>query len=440
MRLKIFQSDGGDCLLLEGSSGRTMLCDGGMRKSFATFVRPELAKLRAQGRTLDLIYVSHIDNDHITGVLQLLEDEVEWRVYDFHVKNGDTVKKPKVPRPPEIGGILHNAFRDMVSKNPKELENQLVASAPVLYATAIKDLITAADHMQGIAAGIPDALKVSGLVKKEALNIPVNRPPGVEEPSRLLFAGQPGDQFELGSMRFTLLGPTEEELTQLRKGWNNWLRDPKNKDNLRKIREELKRRIEEFSNGILTTSPYDLHDWNGIPPFKGVTAPNVASLMFLVEEDGHTLLLTGDGQQDLILAGLERTGNLDDGFLHVDVLKVQHHGSESNMDENFAQRVSADHYVFCGNGSHTNPDRKVIRQIFASRMSDDPSIRAKAPEAQDNEFHFWFSTSLDVADETTEAGQNFRESVELVEELAAQSGGRLHLHFNDQAAIELNVP
>jgi hypothetical protein len=32
------------------------------------------------------------------------------------------------------------------------------------------------------------------------------------------------------------------------------------------------------------------------------------------------------------------------------ILKVQHHGSENNMDDALAERVSADHYVFCGNG------------------------------------------------------------------------------------------
>ena len=58
-----------------------------------------------------------------------------------------------------------------------------------------------------------------------------------------------------------------------------------------------------------------MRDWEGIPDYKGVTVPNIASLMFMVEEDGKRLLLTGDGQQDFILAGLKRTGFLDDGII-----------------------------------------------------------------------------------------------------------------------------
>src|SRR5829696_7201563 len=108
MKLRIFQSSKGDCLLLEGADGKHVLCDGGMRSSMKEHVRGELGKLREAGKKLDYVYVSHIDQDHISGVLQLLEDEFEWQLYDFHNTNGNSIKLPKVPRPPEIGGIWHN--------------------------------------------------------------------------------------------------------------------------------------------------------------------------------------------------------------------------------------------------------------------------------------------------------------------------------------------
>jgi len=436
MRLTIFESDMGDCLLLEADSGHLVLCDGGMRASLKARVRDELTALREADRELDLVYVSHIDNDHISGVLQLLEDEAEWRVFDHHQQTGDPIREPKVPRPPVIKGILHNGFRDQVTANNKAIENVLVAAAPSLYATAVPDMMRAADAMQGIAAGIPEALKISRLVGTSALDIPVNKPPGAAKGSKLLFAGQPGDSFDLGSMRFTLIGPTKNEVTILRKGWNTWLKE--NPDQVKKIRAELKKRIDEFSSGALTGSPYDLRDWNGIPDFKGVTTPNIASLMFMVQEDGKTLLLTGDGQQDFILAGLARTGFLDDGFVHLDVLKVQHHASEHNVDEDFVRKVSADHYVFCGNGSHGNPETSVIRKIFASRLGK-PSVRALAPEARDRDFHFWFSTTSATAPDGLERRETFAKMEAFVADLESSSGGRLHLHYNEGASIRLDI-
>jgi hypothetical protein len=69
----------------------------------------------------------------------------------------------------------------------------------------------------------------------------------------------------------------------------------------------------------------------------------------------------------------------------VDVLKIQHHGSENNLDEQFARTVSADHYVFCGNGSHGNPETDVID--LCSSPVWRPSVRALAPQAHDRDFH-----------------------------------------------------
>jgi hypothetical protein len=436
MKLTIFESDMGDCLLLEAESGELMLVDGGMKSSLQAHVRAELGKLRDANRELELIYVSHIDNDHINGVLQLLEDEAHWRVFDLHEANGDPIAKPKFPRPPVIKGILHNGFHAQVKANNKEIANLLVASASSLYATAIPELIHAADEMQGIAAGIKEALKVSGLIGPKALDIPLNKPPGVAKEARLLCAGRPGETFALGSMQFTLIGPTRQELKSLGEGWKTWLKQ--HPEEVKKIRAELKKRIDEFSSGALTTTPYDLRDWNGIPDVKGVTAPNVASLMFLVEENGKTLLLTGDAQQDFILDGLQRRGFLDDGFAHLDVLKVQHHGSEHNMDENFARKVSADHYLFCGNGSHGNPETAVIDMVFESRLGA-PSKRALAPKAQDRDFHFWFSTTSQAAPQGLERRETFQALESHVAALQASSGGRLHLHFNQGASTTLTI-
>lgn len=436
MKLKIFQSDKGDCLLLEGKSKHLVLCDGGMGPSMRNHVRDELAKLRKANRPLSLVYVSHVDNDHISGVLQLLQDEADWRVYEHHnKKKNNPVTKPTVPRPPVIKGILHNAFRDQITANKgpledvvtaRAIENLLGSMAPALFGTAVPDLMDVADDMQAIATGIPEAIKVSKLIAADALDIPLNQPPGVDEPAQLLFAGRPGEHFKLGSMEFTLIGPTEDELEKLREGWINWLR--RNKEQAKKLRAELKRRIEDFSTGALVDSPFDLREWEGIPDYKGVSTPNVASLMFMVEEDGKRLLLTGDGQQDIILAGLERTGFLEDGTpLQIDVLKVQHHGSENNMDDQFAGRVLADHYVFCGNGEHGNPDLGVLDIVFNSRTSDD------AP------FHFWFSTTSDAQAEGTKKREHFREVEHKARKLEAKAHGRLKLHFNDDAWIELRI-
>jgi Metallo-beta-lactamase superfamily len=432
MKLKIFQSEKGDCLLLEGAKGGRILCDGGMAGSMRKVVRTELAKLRKKKHAIDAAYVSHIDQDHISGVLALLEDELEWRVFDHHKKNRHTgFKAPKVPRPPEIKALWHNGFSAQLRGAAKPVEDLLAAAAPALIATREPKLMNVGEELYDIATSIPEAIKVSRLAAPKMLGIPLNKIPGVAGPAKLLMVRSTNKPFRIGSMKLTIVGPTNKELASLREGWNNWLKE--NDEAVRKIDRELKKRMAEFSTSLTAGAPIDLRDWNGIPDFKGVTAPNIASLMFMVEEDGKRLLLTGDSQQDFILAGLKTTGFLANGHLHLDVHKVQHHGSEHNLDEDFVRQVSADDYVFCGNGQSQNPDLGVIEMVFESRLGA-PSKRTLAPQAAGRKFTMWFSTEGDG-----KADAHMRKVKTLVQRLVKSSKGKMAAKFNTGASITLTI-
>ncbi|TXG96348.1 MAG: MBL fold metallo-hydrolase [Nevskiaceae bacterium] len=433
MKLHIFQSAKGDCLLLEARDGTRILCDGGMAASMRSYVRDELAKLRTSNKKIDYIYVSHIDQDHISGALQLLEDELEWRLYEFHEEQGTPIRKPKAPRPPEIGGIWHNAFRDQIGKNVGEIEDTLAAAAPALLASAVPDIVELGEELQQIAVSIPEAIKVSRYASPDLLDIPTNQLPGSQDEPKLLLVRDDQSAFDVGSMRLTIVGPTSDELKLLRKGWNNFLRDVKGKEQIKKLRAEIRRKIDLFA-----TEGFDLRKWNGIEDYKGVTTPNIASLMFMVEEDGKHLLLTGDSQQDIIIKGLELTGFLDQGYVHLNALKTQHHASENNFDAKFCRKVSADNYVFCGDGSHGNPELSVIQMIYDSRLGPE-SKRAKAPEAAGRPFKFWFSTSSEMLAEESLQRETFKKVEKLVQKLIDESDGKLTAFFNDQASITLEI-
>ena len=62
---------------------------------------PSCGVLSAPHRTI--VCVSHIDDDHITGILRLVEDEVEWRAFEFAQTIDADTAEPRVARPPEIG-------------------------------------------------------------------------------------------------------------------------------------------------------------------------------------------------------------------------------------------------------------------------------------------------------------------------------------------------
>ena len=85
---------------------------------------------------------------------------------------------------------------------------------------------------------------------------------------------------------------------------------------------------------------------------------NLSSIVALAEAGGRSMLLTGDARGDKILKGLELVGALKEGgAMHVDLLKVPHHGSANNLDDDFFERITADHYVLPGNGDSGTSER-----------------------------------------------------------------------------------
>lgn len=82
LRLEIMPADYGDCLWLEyGPAKRphVVLIDGGPAGTYEKAIRPRIARLAASRPTarpkIELVVVTHIDNDHIVGVLDLLNDK-----------------------------------------------------------------------------------------------------------------------------------------------------------------------------------------------------------------------------------------------------------------------------------------------------------------------------------------------------------------------------
>lgn len=424
MRLEVFQSGPGDCLLLTSADGKRMLIDGGLRNSFRAHVRPALAKLARDGAALDLVYVSHIDLDHISGVLGLMDDLVAWRVRDHKHAMGDTrFRDPKSPRPPEVGAIWHNAFHDQIGRNRGDVMRTIAASAVELETAAALDsaspeLREAALEQSELRYGTAEGVELTYRVGPDQLDIPVNEPFG----GKLIMARRGQAPVKLGSLDITVIGPFKRDLEELRDEWNEWLeRNSARLDELRgQMRDDAGRldagEVEEFVNRIeLRAEEFGRRE--------DVTVPNLASLMLLVEEDGKTVLLTGDGHHEDILKGLKQTGKLDgDGAIHVDVLKIQHHGALANIHPDFCRAVTADHYVFCGNGTHHNPERKAIEMVIDSRLGDD-SVRSPNPAAG-GDFKLWFNSSAAASGK-----QHMKEVEQLVKARSKASGGRMSHAF-----------
>ena len=451
--IKIFQSDKGDCLLVSAQSrGKTfnVLVDGGMKQSFSKHVAPDLHKLREANQRLDVVYVSHIDQDHISGVLQLFDDIKDWTVHEFQKANGNANHKtPKVPLPPEIGAVWHNSFHEQLEDNAGPIEDMLAATASILSASHDPETVRLAAEVQDLANSKGDAIQLSRRIGQAQLNIPVNPEFGAK--LMCIKDGMPG-AIGVGPLSFTVIGPSAEDLDTLREEWDAWLRISTTKEQLRRMRrraasderdligasadefrEVLHEDAEELRKAMTRTPAGALDTAFRLGVRRNVTVPNLASLMFLVEEGNKKVLLTGDGHSDDILKGLRRHRRLPEagGGLHVDVLKVQRHGSEHNLDEQFCRSITADNYIFCGNGEHENPNLRVVDAILDSRLGND-SARSTNPEAG-NRFKLWFNSSEAETSEKT-AKAHMRALAQKVAQRRGDHPGRFDAKFIDSGA------
>jgi hypothetical protein len=447
MKLTLLPSDKGDCLLLESRDGTTILIDGGMSDSYTHHVRQFLADWRnKQKRPLDLVYVSHIDQDHIAGVLQLMNDIIDWRVYRHKREHGEDWDEPKFLEPPEVARLWHNAFHDLIGENVGEVTSMLAARGAQLATNANLELQKVGADYQAIAASVPEAIKLSRRVSASQLKIPLNKEFG----GLLAMVRDPPDQIRLNgpdSPLIRVIGPFEKDVEKFRDKWKRWLNA--NKKKLSKVERWAGDEDARFGLGGVVALGIDDELGNR----RAVTEENLASLMLFVEHDGQTILLTGDGHHTDIIAGLKHNKRLDEDKekgLHVNVLKVQHHGSEHNLDRAFAKRITADHYVICGNGLHENPDLRVLQVIFESRQGSGDQLSTN-PQVK-RPFEVWFNCSSEfLKKEIAERGEtrssekyekaaaHFAKVEQDMNRYVAQSGGALKVHYlvDDPLVLDL---
>jgi beta-lactamase superfamily II metal-dependent hydrolase len=419
MKITVFQSDKGDCLLLEGSKGTTVLVDGGMEVSYSEHVAPALGAMREHDRALDLVYVSHIDSDHIGGILRLMDDEVAWRVFEYQkkVKNPKAKKfEPENARPPRVKELWHNVFGDVVGDNRGALEDVLLAAMKTTLLD--QELRSSFEQLDNLMNSERQALLLKHRVSPEQLDIDVNRPTS----KKLMFIGEGGTvrkPIKRKELQLTVVGPRRKELDDLRKEWNRWVE--KNREAVARIRARAQADAERIHadealsfQTVLMSLAEELGDRSAVTP------PNLASLMLVVSDSGKRILLTGDSHPDDIEAGLKHAKLLDkNGRCHFDVIKVQHHGSENNLGERLFENVTADHYVFCGNGSHGNPDTRFVELLIRKR---------KAAPGATNGFKLWFNSSEKFAPAGPARNQMVKVE-KLVKKEAASSQGKVEFFF-----------
>jgi hypothetical protein len=318
----------GDCLILHhGTAAHPafVLIDGGPARTYNRSLLPRLRQLRAalglaprEPLPLGLVVLTHVDDDHIAGLLKLFEA----------ISDARDEKQPAITR---VAELWHNSFDDALGND------QIAAAVAFLEKLPL-------DDRDGAVAGTRQGRALRDLARR--LEVRVNAP------FRGLVA-RPDDAaivVDHEDVRLTVLGPSRSELDAYQARWDEDLSSGKGGEVAAADRDD---------------SPF-----------------NLASIVLLVERAGRRVLLTGDGLADHILAGLTAAGHLGErGRFHVDVFKLPHHGSCCNVTPELLRRVTADTYIISANGKHGNPDVASLDMLAEARGDAAYTVMLTFPEA-----------------------------------------------------------
>lgn len=364
----------GDALILHCGNDddpHWILVDGGVGV-WKDYLKPRLDEIRKQNDLdelpLDMVMVSHIDADHIQGVLMLMQSLARDSEPGFSVET-----------------LWHNAFDQISGTSVEEI-------------TGILDV--APSDEDGEAASVSQGMELTDYaqqaIKKNRLTSLNGFFRGVKGfPAMVVASRKNSKPFDVGEtgIRFTVLAPNETRLKNYQKEWDKQLKAIKK-------REEAKKKKGKEDAAGSAASLVSMLNPNDAFTFDDKSRYNLASIVVLAESDGATMLLTGDATGADVVEGLVLAGHLPEEALldaagmkadenrakgkkppvkpvrrihtfHVDLLKVPHHGSPNNVTTGFFQRVTADHYVISGDGDHGNPHTDMLEMLMKAR-GDEP--------------------------------------------------------------------
>ncbi len=345
--LEVLRAKKGDCLILhygKKTDPRFIVIDGGPAGVYTDFLKPRLLDIKKalmpeDPLPLSMVMVSHFDDDHINGVLQMTNDVIN-AVQDH--------EKPKF----QIKNLWFNAFDDIVGNEEVAAASGIAASAVSASTKSLSAEFAGIDeHVAAVISSTAQGRQLRNDAK--FLSVPVNspfKPLSKGKPNLVRFDTTPKSIKWDKTLKFYMVHPNKQRLMELQKQWD----------------KDLKTAKSQGDNSIIVaamsapdTSPF-----------------NLSSIVCLVELQKKRILLTGDARGDDIVEGLQQRKLLDaKGRIHVDVLKIPHHGSDRNVTPDFFEKITADHYVFSGDGSHHNPESATLEMLaMATRERDNFTI------------------------------------------------------------------
>ena len=309
-RIEMLPAAHGDGLLLEygpDAAPRRVLIDGGTEPAY-TALKSRIEQLPPADRRFELLVITHIDADHIGGIVKMLERHELGARFDE---------------------VWFNGFPHLDASQP-------APAADVEFFGAL----------QG------ERLSTQLLTLQIPWNVRFGR-----GAVRLRDDGSLPRVVLAGGLELTVLGPTSDKLARLKPIWEKEC-EKAGLDPLSTLLPAVK------DAGV---EPMGIPDVDALATgaFVEDLAPaNGSSISLLAAFEGKGILLGADAHPSTLISSIDRLVG-PGGRLSLAAFKLPHHASKHNVSAELLRRVDCGKYLVSTNGAQfKHPDREAVARVI----------------------------------------------------------------------------
>lgn len=337
--ITMFSAKNGDSCLFEhsGVQNVAILVDGGYASTMTQHISPVLKSFRECKRQLDLVVSTHIDADHIGGLVKLVAE------------NGQSGSPSIVP----IDRVWHNSLQSLADANDRV---ELGKSDKELLETIRK---------HGYSTGAETAASEISSRQASSLAALLNDGSYNWNGSDCIVSGH--EVHISPDCRVAVISPNRDRLAELLRWWIRNLRgfayagnigdDPLLRDAFEFICSVESNQLKEGMKEISSTTDKLAELSDIYTPDSSIT--NGASIAFVLETATRRFLFLGDAWAEDVVAGLNA-----ESMLHFDAIKISHHGSFRNTSPELLTSIDSPQFLISTDGErHNHPDLEVLKAI-----------------------------------------------------------------------------
>lgn len=343
-RIKLFPAEYGECILLSiGKENQyNILIDGGLSKTYQKYIKSEICHIKEMKQKIGLVVCTHMDNDHICGLIQFLKETSS----DF------------------VENIWYNGFLQIVNSRFYSQKDNNFTDRDNKILDAIISQGMVLDVEQEI--GINEGMSLGVLIEES--KIPLNSAVKGKAICSELFE----NRYEIAPNIFiTVLGPSKNNIMELEE---HWKKDMVSRNYMFRVSDKIKLteafeyQIERIKS-IYTNESFKISENEDLTKYIGElierdeSIANKSSISFILEYSDKKYLFLSDTVTDKVV--LKNIENVVGFKYRFSAIKLPHHGSRYNITHDFINRYSADEY-YCSTNSvkYGHPDLEVLAAIL----------------------------------------------------------------------------